>query len=225
VSLNDLIGQLLPLAVGVAISPLPIVAVILVLLSPKAKSSGLGFLAGWVLGIIAVVGVFTLVGGVIPAGDAGTQHPLVGIVKIVIGALLLAVGVRIWVRRPRDRDVPATPRWMGLVATMTLPKGVVFGFVLSVFNPVNLLLSITAGIDIGSSLLLPGDEWIAIAIFTVIGAATVALPVVGYVIAGTRATPLLNTLRVWLIKHNAVLTCTMLLVIGVDLVGKGIGTL
>jgi hypothetical protein len=52
----------------------------------------------------------------------------------------------------------------------------------------------------------------------------VALPVVGYLVAGSRATPLLNTLRVWLIKHNAILTCTMLLVIGVDLVGKGIGS-
>ena len=200
-------------------------AVILVLLSPRARSSGVGFLAGWVVGIVAVVGVFTLVGSVIPAGEAGTQHPIVGVVKIVIGALLLAVGVRIWVRRPRDREVPKEPRWMGLVATMTLPKGIVFGFVLSVFNPVNLLLSITAGIDVGSSLLSAGEEWIAIGVFTLIGALTVALPVVGYLVAGTRATPLLNSLRIWLIKHNAVLTCTMLLVIGVDLVGKGIGAL
>ncbi|MFF0387664.1 GAP family protein [Kitasatospora sp. NPDC004615] len=41
------IGELLPLAVGVAISPIPIIAVVLMLLSRQATRTSPGFLAGW----------------------------------------------------------------------------------------------------------------------------------------------------------------------------------
>ena len=51
VGLGALIGDLLPLSVGVAISPVPIIAVILMLLSKRAGSTSVGFAIGWVLGI------------------------------------------------------------------------------------------------------------------------------------------------------------------------------
>ena len=54
------IGEILPLAVGIAISPIPIIAAILMLLSPKAKGTSLGFLFGWLVGIIAAIVIFTL---------------------------------------------------------------------------------------------------------------------------------------------------------------------
>jgi hypothetical protein len=51
----------LPFAVRVAISPVPIIAVILVLFSARARVNGPAFLAGWVL----VMGVLFLVFGVV----------------------------------------------------------------------------------------------------------------------------------------------------------------
>jgi len=48
------IGDLLPLAVGVAISPIPIIAVILMLMSREASRTSVGFLIGWVAGIVVV---------------------------------------------------------------------------------------------------------------------------------------------------------------------------
>ena len=53
------IGEMLPLAIGIAISPLPIIAVILMLTTPKGRSNGLAFLGGWLLGL-AAVGVIVL---------------------------------------------------------------------------------------------------------------------------------------------------------------------
>ncbi len=41
--LNGLIGDPLPLALGIAISPIPIIAAILMLLSPKARGTSIGF--------------------------------------------------------------------------------------------------------------------------------------------------------------------------------------
>jgi len=52
-------GEVLPLGIGVAVSPFPIIAVILMLLTKRAKSNAPAFLAGWVVGL-AVVGVIVL---------------------------------------------------------------------------------------------------------------------------------------------------------------------
>ena len=46
--LSQAIGSLLPSAIGVALSPVPIIAVILMLGTPKARSNGTVFALGWV---------------------------------------------------------------------------------------------------------------------------------------------------------------------------------
>ncbi len=46
--MGQAIGDLLPAAIGVAISPVPIIAIILMLGTPKARSNGPAFAAGWV---------------------------------------------------------------------------------------------------------------------------------------------------------------------------------
>jgi threonine/homoserine/homoserine lactone efflux protein len=57
--MGQAIGQVLSFGVGVALSPLPIIAVVLMLATPKGRVNGLAFLAGWVLGI-AVLGTIVL---------------------------------------------------------------------------------------------------------------------------------------------------------------------
>ena len=47
----DVIGEILPSAVGVAISPVPIISVILMLFTAKAKTNGPASLVGWVIGL------------------------------------------------------------------------------------------------------------------------------------------------------------------------------
>lgn len=77
--LDQAIGDLLPAAVAVALSPIPIVAVVLVLASPHARSAGPAFAAGWVCGLAVVsVVVVTVVGaGAVDeeATDAGVSWP------------------------------------------------------------------------------------------------------------------------------------------------------
>ena len=65
------IVNILPLALGVAISPIPIIAVILMLLSPKARINGLAFLLGWVVGLAVVGIVVTVVSGNAGLGSGG----------------------------------------------------------------------------------------------------------------------------------------------------------
>ncbi|MEF2977198.1 GAP family protein [Subtercola sp. YIM 133946] len=221
--MNSVVGEILPLALGVAISPIPIIAAILMLLSPKARGTNLGFLTGWLLGIIVAVVVFTLLAAVIPAGSDGSK-PVAGVIKIVLGALLLLLAIRQWRSRPHGDTEPALPKWMSAIDTMTPVRGLVLGFLLSGLNPKNLLMGVAAGVAIGSGGLTVGSDVVAIVIFTVIAASTVAVPVFGYLVASTRLAGPLEALRTWLVHNNSTVMAVLLLVIGVVMIGKGIGS-
>jgi hypothetical protein len=47
--MGEAIGQSLPLAIGVALSPIPIIAVVLMLTTPRARSNGPAFVVGWLV--------------------------------------------------------------------------------------------------------------------------------------------------------------------------------
>ena len=108
----EAIGAILPFGIGVALSPVPIIAVILMLVSAKARVNGPMFIVGWMVGL-AVVGVIVLaIAGPAGASDEGEPADWVAIVEIVLGALLLLLAVKQWRGRPRDgeRRLPV-PGW------------------------------------------------------------------------------------------------------------------
>ncbi|MEF2978817.1 GAP family protein [Subtercola sp. YIM 133946] len=216
------IGSILPLAFGIAISPIPIIAAILMLLSPKARGTSLGFLFGWILGIVVAVVVFTLLSSLLPSGGDDASNPTAGTIKIVLGILLLLLAVRQWRSRPKGDAEPALPKWMAAIDSMTAPKALGLGFLLSALNPKNLLMGVAAGVAIGSAALPVGDDVVVIAVFTVIAASTVAVPVIGYLIASARLTGALQQLRTWLVHNNATVMSILLLVIGIVVIGKGL---
>ncbi|MGJ4845934.1 GAP family protein [Leifsonia sp. Le1] len=220
----QVIGAILPLAIGVAISPIPIIAAILMLLSPRARSTGVGFLLGWLVGVIVAVTVFTLLAAVLPENDPDASKPIAGTIQLILGVLLLLLAVRQGRSRPKHGEEPALPKWMSAIDSMTTGRGLLLGFVLAAVNPKNLLLAASAGIVIGSAGLSVGSEILAIAVFTVIAVISVAAPVIAYLVAADRMRGPLDALRGWLVHNNATVMAVLLLVIGVSVIGKGIGS-
>lgn len=220
--MGTVIGEILPLALGVAISPVPVIAAILMLLSPRAKATSVGFLIGWVLGIVIAVTLFTLLSSVLPSGGDDDSDPIRGVIQIVLGALLLLLSVRQFRSRPKPGEEPKLPKWMQAIDKVTFTKALGLGFLLSAVNPKNLLLAIGAGSAIGTAGLDGGESAGVIAVYTLIAACTVLVPVVGYLLAAERLRGPLDALRGWLGRENAVIMGILVLVIGVDLIGKGI---
>jgi threonine/homoserine/homoserine lactone efflux protein len=68
--MGQAIGQVLSFGGGVALSPLPIIAVVLILATAKDRTNGPAFLAGWVLGI-AVLGTIVLL---LASGASASKH-------------------------------------------------------------------------------------------------------------------------------------------------------
>jgi threonine/homoserine/homoserine lactone efflux protein len=221
--MGDVIGQILPISLGIAVSPVPVVAAILVLLSPRPRGSGVAFLLGWLLGIVVVVWLFVMLSSLIPEHPDDASQPILATVQLAIGLGLVALAVRAWRRRPRPGVEQPNPAWVSMIASVNFPRALVLGFALAAFNPVDLLVSIAAGTAIGSAELSTSETWICIGIFTLVGASTVAVPVVAYLLAEGKVRGPLEHLRAWLMQYNALLTGLVILVVGVALIGKGIG--
>jgi threonine/homoserine/homoserine lactone efflux protein len=147
-----------------------------------------------------------------------------GVIKTVLGLLMLLLAVKQWRSRPGAGEEPALPTWMSAIDQLTAAKGLGLGFLLSAVNPKNLLMAAGAGVVIGSAQLARADVVVVVVVFTVIAAASVAVPVIGYLIASGSLGPTLEALRGWLTHNNATVMSVLLLVIGVTLVGKGIGS-
>ena len=220
--MGAVIGDLLPLAIGIAISPIPIIAVILMLLSRRATATSTGFLLGWVVGIVLVtVVVLALVG---QAGNTAGGEPstLSSVLKLVLGAGLILLAVRQWQGRPKEGETAAMPKWMGAIESFSFGRALLLGVGLSAVNPKNLLLCLAAGTTIGAAHLPTGQVVVATVVFTLLAASTVLVPVLGYLAARDRMAAPLDRLRAWLTQNTAAVMAVLLVVIGTVLLGKGI---
>ncbi|MEV7692738.1 GAP family protein [Microbacterium sp. NPDC089189] len=220
--MTAVLGELLPLAVGIAISPVPIIAAILMLLSPRARSTGVGFLIGWVVGVVVAVSAFTLLASIVPHGGGDGATPVTGAIRIVLGTVLLLLAGRQWRSRPPREGEQTLPAWMAAVDSMTAVRALLLGFALVAVNPKNLLMSIAAGMAVGSGGLSVGSQAALIAAFTLLASSSVLIPVLGYVFAAKRMAKPLESMHTWLLRNNAAVMTVLLLVIGVVLVGKGL---
>lgn len=218
------LGQSLPIALGVLISPMPIVAVVLMLVTPRARSNSLAFLLGWVVGVLAVGSIVLLVAGA-AAGNDAPAPAWTSWVKIGLGVLLLLLAAKQWSGRPRSGAAPATPRWMAAVDGMKPPAAAGLAVLLSAVNPKNLLLVASGAAAIAAATTDPAEQSAALGIFTIVASAGVAAPIVIYFAMGTRAATLLDRIKVWLVANNAVILVVMLLIIGAKMIGDGVSAL
>ena len=151
--MGPVIGDILPLALGVAISPIPIIAAILMLFSPRAAATSTGFLIGWVVGIVVATGIFTAL-----AGSIGSGRRLVGLVRLDEDRARRAAAVG---RAPAVPRAPRQERHAEVDVRDRLPdfgKALGLGFLLSAINPKNLLMAVAAGVAIGSAGLSVGSD-------------------------------------------------------------------
>jgi hypothetical protein len=112
------ISEVLTFAVGVAISPVPIMAVILMLFSQRARVNGPLFLTGWALALAVVSGVAYFVSDAGDAATSSTASDTISWGKIVFGALFLLLAARNWRSRPEPGAAPEMPRWMASIDSL-----------------------------------------------------------------------------------------------------------
>jgi threonine/homoserine/homoserine lactone efflux protein len=219
------ISEVLGFAVGVAVSPFPIVAVILMLFTQQARVNGPMFGLGWVVALAIVAGLAYAIADVADAATDSTTVDSIAWGKVVFGVLLLALAARTWKRRPAPGEQPELPKWMSMIDTLAPGKALGLGLLLAGLNPKNLMLAIAAGTAVAQLGVSTTDAVASIVVFVVVASVTIVGPVVYYLVGGARAEHALNDLKGWLGAHNDAVMAVLLLIFGVDLIAKGLGVL
>ena len=119
-------------ALGIAISPIPIAALILALLSVRPRTNSAAFTVGWTVGIGAGA-TFAAVTSVFDGGDDPSDRR--GWIRLTIGVVMVMVGVLRWQSRPRaDEEPPIPPLMRAMDGAGTLAV-LGIGFALAAVNP------------------------------------------------------------------------------------------
>lgn len=223
--MGEAIGAVLPLGLGVAISPIPIIAVVLMLATPRGRANGPAFILGWIVGLAAAGTIVLLISAGAGASEPGTPATWVSIVKLVLGVGLVLLAGNQWRHRPRGRGSGSMPAWMRTIDTFTPVKSAGLAVALSAINPKNLLITVGAAAAIAQTGTSVAGQVVALAIFVVLGTAGPATPLVIYYALGARSAVLLDRLREWMAAHNTAIMSVLLLVIGLKLAGDGISGL
>lgn len=223
--MGQAIGGSLAFAVGIALSPIPIIAVVLMLTSAKARVNGPLFVLGWLVGLGIVGAIVLAAAGPAGAGKSGSPATWVSWVKIVLGVLLLLVAARQFRSRPRGGEEPDMPKWMTTIDKTTPLAAFGLAAALSGANPKNLLLAVAGAAAIAQTGIPGGQQALAYLVFAVIATLGVGIPVGIYFALGERSARLLAGLKDWMSEHNAVIMTVLCLIIGAKLIGDAISGL
>ncbi|GAA2418229.1 GAP family protein [Nonomuraea africana] len=219
------LGDVLGLAAGVAISPLPIIAIIIILGTPSGRLNGLLFTLGWVVGLFALGAVMLAIGG--PAADSTPSKPAawVGGLKLGLGVLLVLLGARQWHRRPPAGEEAELPKWMAAIDRFSPAKVLGLGVMLSAANLKNAPLTIAAGASISATAIPDAQKVATLALFVIIASLGLLVPLGVFLITGERAKAMLGNWRGWAARHNIAIMAVLFAVLGLKLLGDGIGIL
>jgi threonine/homoserine/homoserine lactone efflux protein len=220
----ETIGAVLAFAVGVGISPVPIIAVVLMLFSDRARVNGPLFLLGWVVGLSVVVTATYLIADRLQVGDDATANSGASWVRLAMGTLLVVAAARKWRSRPGPDDEPSMPRWMTTIDRMAPVKA--FGLALALSaNPKNLVLALGAGVNVAQVDASSLQVVVGLGVFVLVGSAAVLAAVVYDLVGGARARASLDRAKGWLTVHNGAVMAVLFLVFGAVLLAEGLSGL
>lgn len=219
----DALGNALPLAVALALSPLAIASVVLMLLSSRPRAASVAFLLGFSIAITVVTSLAYLLASALPHSDddVSISAPFV---LLGLGVVAVALALRQWRARPTGDEELELPGWISKVETITTASAFTLGAIFGGIKPKNLLLCIGLGISLEAEALTVAEAGAVLAIVVVIASIPILVPVIVSLVALDRVSASLARLRAWLVQHNSALVGAILLLIGVLLIGKALSS-
>jgi threonine/homoserine/homoserine lactone efflux protein len=170
--------------------------------------------------VVGAIGL--LLGGVADASEDGEPATWVSVLLLGLGLLLLALAVGQWRGRPRAGEETPVPGWMRAIDEFSTVKAAGAGLMLTALNPKNVLLTVAAAAEI-AEVGLPAEQQVAVMLgFVLLASIGVLTPLVLSVVLGDRSRELLDALRGWMARHNAVVMVVLFVLIGAKLIGDAV---
>ena len=216
------IGDVLPLALTVAIVPVSIISLVFLLLSRRARANAVAFTGGRILGLAVAVALAAAVaaGRSIDINTGSSQ--VISILKVVAGVVLILAGAWRWRRHRRGSGEHSLPRWMERLEEATPALSFGAGFLVSTLEPLTLACAVDAGLAIAKADLSFLSSVVVAAVFVLVAASTNIALLAAYLAGATRAERKLTSVQVWIHAHHEGLSILLMPVLGVILVGRGL---
>jgi hypothetical protein len=221
---DSVLWYIVPLGIAAALSVFPILAVVLLLLSPNPIPAGVGYLAGWSAGVLVLVTLFSLGARLIPPSTTDRMPPWAHIVELTLGVLLVVVGIWRTIAARRRPAPTSPPSWTKAMDHIGPRRAFAFGLAMNV-RPKNLAIALAAGLAIGSASLSIAGSSLTVLIFTAVAISTVAALVLAYVIGSHSVRPRLERFSDWLVANSSLVLNLSVALIGALLVIIGIANL
>ena len=221
--MRQAIGEILPFAVIVMVSPINIVASILLLFSKRPLLNASCYLAGFLVGVAAVLTGLTLLAGAISLDPGSDRSRGAALLLLVLGAALVVVAIQKFRHRPGPDDEPSLPAWMDGIAGFGAGRSLAVGAGIGAGNPKNIAVALGAAVVISSSGLPGAQQAVVIAVYVVLASLGVGAPIVAVIALGDRSTAVLESWRAWLNRNNAAMLAVIYLLLGVLLIGNNLG--
>lgn len=217
-------------AAGVALSPTPIVVVILMLFSQRGRPNALAFLLGWVVGLgllVVVLLALTQAGILLLQANTVFARPAI---QILLGLGVIWLAHKEWGKVPRRHTTEMSQKWMGPVNAwlskssdkVTPGRAFVLAILMSSLSPKNIALMLAIVLTTTQADLQAGMTLVLFLIFVFISSVTVGIPVLYALLKGQDADEALNQWKDWVIENRGRALALLLLVLGGILVFNGI---
>ncbi|TCC35115.1 GAP family protein [Kribbella sindirgiensis] len=216
-------GAVLPQAMAIALSPVPMVCIVLVLLSARPVRAGLYFTAGWIGALTAAVGLVAWLTDTVAEGHEESTRDGVDVLQLAVGVLFAVLAVRYWRKRPDPGTPPPRPAIVDRIALLSAGGLLLAGAAAALANLKNLPLVLSAGTYLGGAALPTSQLIAATAVFIATASLTVVGPLLAVVLTGpTRSARTLRALETWLLTNLNTITVILLLVLATVLIGQGL---
>jgi len=193
-------------ALGVAVSPLPVAAMLLLLGGERAVAKGTSFWGAWVAGVAVPTAAFVLLAERLDGNEGAVRVIAVG--EIAVGIVLISVALWHGLGGARSGREPA---WLLALDRAGTGRAAALALLLSALNPKNLALMLA-----GSLLAVEtGDEELAALGFVLVAVSAVSALLGWRVLASRSSTAPLETLRRGAARHGRAAGLVLGLLIGV----------
>jgi hypothetical protein len=202
--------------IGLAISlePLSLVAFILILGSAQGLRKGLALILGWTACLVVVIAAVVLVTGGNPPRPNTAPSTGALVVKALLGALLIWIGLRQRRRRGRPRKQPG---WMARLDRLSLWAAAGLGVILQPWS----LVAIGAATVVQAKLSTFGD-WLALVMFCLLATSSFLVMELYAAFRPVAAQARFAHLQAWIDTHRDQAIVVGALLIGAYLLGSSI---
>ena len=206
--------DLVIIGLAITLEPVTIVAFILILGAKQGIRKGLAFLLGWMACLVAVIAAVVLVTGGKPPEPHTAPSTAALVVKALLGALLIWVGLRQRRRMGRPRKQPG---WMARLDHLSPWAAAGLGVFLQPWT----LVAAGAATVVQAKLSTAGD-WLALVFFCLLATSTFLVMELYAAFSPVAAADRLEGVHKWIDAHQDQAIVIGALVVGAWLLGNSI---